>query len=211
MGGGHSHTGLPLMSGAPRQARGLPMRVVHFGPHTSMRKGIDTAPLVDQIPLDFGAEGYVGKYPGALVADVSKLALPDGLADGVFIAHVLEHVADLEAALEHLRRVLVPGTGWLWVEVPCTDAFQTRDCRGMGAEELKRSCVQFDHVWYFNCDDFAARLAAAGLACTPVWEDIERYIGNATAATLLPAMFPRNFPTKLSSMVPPPAFMCHAK
>lgn len=148
-------------------------RLVHFGPHSSMGKTLDQ-PGVDQVSLDMFAKGYRDGYysQGVMYGDVTDISLPSGFADGVIIFHVLEHVPDIEKAMQELRRILSP-KGWLWVEVPCRNHTNTilhgehKDCRGNMSEVERLNCSgQFDHQWVYDCDSFRTKtLLQAGFYC----------------------------------------------
>jgi SAM-dependent methyltransferase len=56
-----------------------------------------------------------------LAASLTNLPLGDQTVDLILCSEVLEHIADDEAALEEIARVLVPG-GWLLISVPTLPA-----------------------------------------------------------------------------------------
>lgn len=149
------------------QEAGIPFRLVHFGPHRKMESLLAHSGHVDQVSLDFFAPGYTQLYDSnhVLQGDVTNIRLPDAFADGIVILHVLEHIAALDQALQELRRVLKPTTGWILAEVPCRPKGMngTRDCRTMtGMEERVKCGGQWDHVWMFDRNDFLGRFEGAG-------------------------------------------------
>lgn len=52
-----------------------------------------------------------------VIADVTKLPLPDASADFIYGGHILEHIEDWEKALEEWKRVLKPG-GKIMIVIP---------------------------------------------------------------------------------------------
>lgn len=75
---------------------------------------IDAAPLSPMPGLP------PGRYPVDVVCDAKKLTLPDGCADLVFSSEALEHFPwrDYQAVLAEWARIVRPGGGRLWIEVP---------------------------------------------------------------------------------------------
>jgi SAM-dependent methyltransferase len=53
----------------------------------------------------------------AWVGTLSSIPLETGSFDGVILSHVMEHVCDLRAAMDHVHSLLNPG-GWVYIEVP---------------------------------------------------------------------------------------------
>jgi len=53
----------------------------------------------------------------AWVGTLSAVPLEAGSFDGVILSHVMEHVCDLSAAMDHVHSLLNPG-GWVYIEVP---------------------------------------------------------------------------------------------
>lgn len=164
LGGGARRAGeeyLPL--NAP-----TPFRLVHFGPQIQMEKMLNH-PNIDQVSLDYFANGYSRLYSqNVLHGDVTNISLPTGFASGIMIFHVLEHIADIDCALQELVRILAPG-GWLLIEVPCRNRLGHvhKDCRGnMSKEERKLCAGQWDHQWVIDCQSFEQQnLLKAGLDC----------------------------------------------
>ena len=95
-------------------------------------------------------------------------ALPDGYFDVVTLWHVLEHVHQLHATIEGLRRVLRPG-GTLFIAVPnhtSRDAMHYGAC--WAAWDLPR------HLYHFSPDSMKKLLSAHGLTVKymrPMWFD----------------------------------------
>lgn len=162
----------PSTTPISRQFEDQPFRLLHFGPEKAMMKLFNQfEPSIDQVGVDMFASGYTdGSMYDAqktLQADVADLKFPTHFANGIIILHVLEHVRPLEKAAQELWRVLAPG-GWILMEVPCgvKPHQTTRDCRNYTlGKDLEQCAGQFDHVWWFTCDDFAAKMAAYGLQC----------------------------------------------
>jgi SAM-dependent methyltransferase len=139
------------------------VRLLHFGPQKEMASAIDRISTVDQVGIDYFADGYVAKYDkNTLFGDVTRLTLFDGFADGVIILHVLEHIPDLAVALKELHRVMKPGA-WMMVEVPCNPLGRSKSCLGNITQTQRKACSgQRDHFWYYNCSDFRKRVETAG-------------------------------------------------
>jgi SAM-dependent methyltransferase len=66
---------------------------------------------------DWSNSVHEGGRTADVVASLDALPLPDGELDAVLNTQVLEHVADPQAVLNELARVLAPG-GELWLTVP---------------------------------------------------------------------------------------------
>lgn len=147
-----------------------PDRWLHFGPHPSVESGIMKVcqeARVDHVGVDFFAPGYERIYSkNTFHADVTSLSFPNAFFQNIIIAHVLEHIAEIEKAFDELHRVLSPG-GHLIAEVPCRHNGATLDCRGMNSSLRAQldKCMQWDHVWLWNCRDFAKGLVSRGFAC----------------------------------------------
>ncbi len=139
-------------------------RVLHFGPVPQMADTIRQIKQVDQILLDYFAEGYTYP-PNTFKGDVNDINLPDKFVDLIIIIHVLEHITTTQKALSELYRVLKP-SGHLLVEVPVRGDLPTADCtHSTSKEERKAKCGQFDHVWRFSKDDFEETLKNANFEC----------------------------------------------
>jgi len=153
-----------------REASGIPFRLVHFGPHRQMEKMLNVeATGIDQIGLDFLVEEYVksGTYSeNVFHADVAHTPLPSGFADRLIIMHVLEHVHNVRKGLLELKRV-IRDDGWLLIEVPCRYGLGSHtDCTNATTKEERiKRCGQWDHVWKYDCDEWAQNLKMVGLSC----------------------------------------------
>jgi len=164
-------------TGSRSQSQPKAFQLLHFGAERHMYDLIDRLePKVKQFGLDFFSPGYA--YDKEIVhhADVTNLVdFQNGTADGVIILHVLEHIRDLDAALGEIRRVLKPGSGWAYIEVPCFDlGRESKDCRGFKTkDELIKCAGQHDHVWRFDCHNFEQDLKRSGLVCRTVGSDLQ--------------------------------------
>ena len=139
-------------------------RLLHFGPLPSMEKAINVLKGVDQVSVDFFAEGYTSYSDLVLNADVTNLAFPADFAHGIIILHVLEHIADPIRAMKEMRRVLHPG-GWLLVEAPCGPGSEVNCSNASTDKERIERCGQYDHAWKYNCEKFKDRLSFSGFKC----------------------------------------------
>jgi SAM-dependent methyltransferase len=91
--------------------------------------------------------------------DATRLPFPDGAFDRIIAAEVLEHIADDEAAICELARVLRPG-GTMAVTVPAWLA--ERICWAL-SDEYHAPFVEGGHVRIYRASDLRARLHGAGL------------------------------------------------
>ncbi|MFL5817538.1 MAG: class I SAM-dependent methyltransferase [Conexibacter sp.] len=66
---------------------------------------------------DWSSSVHAGGRSADVVASLDALPLPDAQLDAVLNTQVLEHVADPQAVLHELARILAPG-GELWLTVP---------------------------------------------------------------------------------------------
>ena len=75
-------------------------------------------PSVECVALDYPCTGrdLYGSKPD-VVGDGARLPFVDGCLDGVLCLEVLEHVAEPEAVLKEITRVLKPG-GRAWITMP---------------------------------------------------------------------------------------------
>jgi SAM-dependent methyltransferase len=91
--------------------------------------------------------------------DATALPFPDGSFDRIIAAEVLEHIADDEAAITELARVLRPG-GTMAVTVPAWLA--ERVCWAL-SDEYHAPFVPGGHVRIYTEPGLRAKLRAAGL------------------------------------------------
>ena len=91
------------------------------------------------------------RFAPDLVTDLRRAGVRDGAADWILCSHVLEHVAELDACLDELARLLAPG-GLAWIQVPQEPGL------------VRSLSIPVDHhrahahAWRFG-EDFAALLA----------------------------------------------------
>jgi SAM-dependent methyltransferase len=91
-----------------------------------------------------------------LIADIQNLPVASDSVDLIWCHHVLEHVEHDGAAIKELSRVLRPQTGDLVVSVPMEP--------GTTTDEYGAPDPMLSGHWRMYGDDFADRLAAAGLS-----------------------------------------------
>jgi len=131
-------------------------RILHFAPEASVRGLIDQNPQARCISTDYARGVYQRALDGVsgplVIADIHCMPLADGVIDGIFCLHVLEHVRDDRAAIRNLYRVTRPG-GEAVLMVPfMMDQTETEEY-GAPDPEL------FDHVRGYSPLDFKERLA----------------------------------------------------
>ena len=79
-------------------------------------KGFKNVCGIDPSPACVGATQRLSKGD-AWVGTLSAIPVKAGSFDGVILSHVMEHVRDLSAAMDHVHSLLNPG-GWVYIEVP---------------------------------------------------------------------------------------------
>lgn len=102
------------------------------------------------------------KY-GVAVDDPAQLrTMPDDHFDAITLWHVLEHVPDLVATVEQLKRTLAP-SGTLLVAVP--------NCASLDAQFYGADWAAYDvprHLYHFRPDDVRRLAAHAGLTVSDI-------------------------------------------
>lgn len=78
--------------------------------------GADRTLVCTDIAPDYGPD---------LVDDISRSTIPDASFSGIFCISILEHIADYQAAVSHIRRILEPG-GELILYAPFCYPFHDR-------------------------------------------------------------------------------------
>lgn len=106
-----------------------------------------------------GGEAPAGTATGEVRGDAVRLPFPDGAFDRVIASEVLEHVADDEAALAELTRVLRPG-GVLAATVPAWGPEKV--CWAL-SDEYHAPFVEGGHVRIYTERRLRRRMRAAGL------------------------------------------------
>ncbi len=114
------------------------------------------------IASDFGDTESAGGF--RLRADLRNLPLANACADLVICLHVLEHIAELEACLAQIERILKPA-GVAWLQVPYEPG-QARSVR------LESSPLRVHgHAWRFGMD-------IQTLLSRPSWEVTEYLVSE---------------------------------
>jgi SAM-dependent methyltransferase len=109
--------------------------------------------------VDYTASDYDGRWHrGTIRLNLERLELPDASIDVLVTAHVLEHVADTDAALAEIFRVLRP-SGSLLLQVPL---LQTATAPPVEPEFHEDHAPVF---WRFGLD-LTRRLRSRGFATT---------------------------------------------
>ena len=99
-------------------------------------------------------------------ADAARLPLRSGCADAVVAHYMLEHVTDLEGALDEIARVLRPG-GRVFASVPRAASFDDRFYRFAGYVAkylLGKFRKRLEHQQRFTLASFLAGFGRRGLA-----------------------------------------------
>jgi len=98
------------------------------------------------------AENLSARFPGVttLVADCQKrLPFDDRFFDRVLAIHVLEHLPDLPAALDEVRRVLAPGGRFVAV-IPCEGGAVYSLARRFTSKRLFEREFGRDYDWFIR-------------------------------------------------------------
>ena len=141
------------------------MRILHAAPERRLSPMIRRCKPARHLRCDlFPAEEGVQRV------DLQEIPEADGSFDLVIANHVLEHVADLDAALAEIGRVLVPG-GYAILQTPFARALEesVEDPAVRSEAERLAKYGQEDHVRLFGRDVFAR--FEAGLGATMVGGD----------------------------------------
>lgn len=143
-------------------ARQLPlgrMHMLHFSPEPQL------APFFRRT---FGTYRTAGIWdePVDFPADLTRLPFEDASWDCLYASHVLEHIADDEAALREIRRVLRPG-GLAILPVPvglgktveyaAPNPQEDGHVRAVGLDYFDRYRRHFDRVDLWRSDQFGAQ------------------------------------------------------
>lgn len=133
-----------------------PGRILHFAPETSVRRFIDLNSEARCISTDYAKGIYQRILHGVggplFISDIHHLPLAEGVIDGIFCLHVLEHVRDDREAIRNLYRVMRRG-GEAVLMVPFMMDQTATEEYGAPDPEL------FDHVRGYSPLDFKVRLA----------------------------------------------------
>ena len=140
----------------PPEFMGGKGRVLHFAPEASVRRFIDQNPELRCLSTDYAKGIYRGILQGVagpcFISDIHHLPLAEGVIDGLFCLHVLEHVADDREAIRNLYRIMRPG-GEAVLMVPfMMEQTETEEYAAPDPE-------LFDHVRGYSPLDFKHRLA----------------------------------------------------
>lgn len=123
----------------------------------------DQGELADVAGMARAMEGKgeiaAGGHNACVRGDATALPYPDGSFDRIIAAEVLEHIADDEAALAELARVLRPG-GTMAISVPAWAA--ERLCWAL-SEQYHAPAAEGGHVRIFRESELRAKVRATGL------------------------------------------------
>ena len=96
------------------------------------------------------------RHEPEVVADLARAGFGDAVFDWVVCSHVLEHVPDLDPAVDELLRILRPG-GLAWIQVAYREDLAASRRIPLDLDDIDA------HAWRFGAD-FATRLARPGWA-----------------------------------------------
>ncbi len=132
------------------------LSVLHFAPEFIYYRALSSLPNLFYVTADIDS-------PLASVAlDITRCPFGDETFDVILCSHVLEHVADDQAATREMYRVLKPD-GWAIILSPVdrSRAETFEDPTVVSAEERERYFGQVDHVRVYG-RDYVGRLERAG-------------------------------------------------
>lgn len=98
------------------------------------------------------ADGITSRYPQitATVADCQKRTpYADATFDRVVVVHVLEHLPDLPACLDEVKRLLKPG-GLFSVVLPCDPGLAYGFARKISAERIFKKRYNLPYGWFIG-------------------------------------------------------------
>lgn len=140
----------------------VPTRLLHVSPEFNIARRLIRMPSIDWVGIDIKPRPILTE-----LADLTDLPYPDASFDGILAIHVLEHIADDQAAISEMARVLVPG-GWAVVNVPARlDQPTFEDATIVDPAGRRAAFGEPDHHRIYG-QDLVDRLSAAGFE---VWID----------------------------------------
>jgi SAM-dependent methyltransferase len=93
-------------------------------------------------------------YVSTVIGDAEdRLPFEDASFDRVIAIHVLEHLRNLPAALEEIRRVLRPG-GAFAIVIPCEGGFAYGIGRRFTSQRIFEKRYDTDYDWYIRTQHF---------------------------------------------------------
>ena len=96
------------------------------------------------------------RYPNVstVIGDIEeRVAFEDASFDRVLAIHVLEHLRNLPAALDEIRRVLKPG-GQFSIVIPCEGGFTYGIGRKFTSQRMFEKRYKTDYDWYIKTEHF---------------------------------------------------------
>jgi SAM-dependent methyltransferase len=123
-------------------------RVLHFAPEKKLVERINAVQPATYVRADIAPAS-----PGMVRVDMTAMQFADGSFDVLIANHVLEHVADLEAALREVSRVLAPG-GMAILQTPYSRVLERMfEDPGIRTDDARFELYgQEDHVRLFGKD-----------------------------------------------------------
>ena len=135
------------------------LRLLHFAPHSAVRKYLNSLPKLDYITADI--EGYAHGQPVDYKIDATSIPFADNQFDVILCSHVLEHIEQDTMAIKELYRVLKPG-GWAFLAVPINAGAVTFEDSTIVDPQLRAKYFgQANHVRYYGTD-YKTRLEGVG-------------------------------------------------
>lgn len=137
-----------------RLSRG--QRILHVAPEDVLVRWLVSV-AVEYLSIDL-------QNPAMRQMDLTRLDLADRSRTLVWCSHVLEHIADDDAALSEMFRVLTPG-GVAMIQVPIGGAETLQDQLVVSRSQRLAHYLQEDHVRLYGRRDLKKRIEAHGFVC----------------------------------------------
>jgi len=143
----------------PLRTAGQGMRTLEIGAGLGEHLELEDLSSQDYVALELResmAEVIRREHPGvaAVVGDAERrLPFDDDSFDRVIAIHVLEHLRNLPAALDEVRRVLRPG-GRLSVVIPCEGGFGYALGRRFTSQRIFEKRYGTSYDWYIRTEHF---------------------------------------------------------
>lgn len=153
-----------------------PHALLHVAPERDLARRLAALPHLRYV------SGDLDSSRAQVRLDLERLPFRERSFDAILCSHVLEHVADAQAALRELRRVLAPG-GCAILQSPIDPARERtfEDPSAVTPDQRLRAFGQKDHARIFG-RDYPDWIRAAGFEVTV--ERFARTLGDERIARL---------------------------